>query len=697
MAAVGSATVRLELEGMTCASCAAAIERRLNSLDGVDATVNLATQQATIRCAPEVPVEELVTAVESIGYGARAAGPARGEHDHDEPLGVLARRLRLAAVLTVPVIALAMIPSLRFSDWEWVALALSTPVVFVSGIGFHRAALRGTRHGNAGMDTLISLGTLSAWTWSVVVLAAGLATGTYFEVAATVTTLILLGRYLEVRSRGRASEAIRSLLELGVRDALVVRDGVEVPVHVAELAVGEVFVVRPGEKIATDGVVVDGASAVDRSLLTGESVPVEVAVGSRVDGAAANGSGRLLVRATRVGADTTLAQIARLVEEAQSGKAPVQRLADRVSGVFVPVVIVLSLVTLTGWLAFGGSAGEAFTAAVSVLIVACPCALGLATPLALMVGTGRGAQLGVLIRGPQVLEQTRHVDTVVLDKTGTVTEGRLELAGISLQNGATRAEVLRLAGAVEAASEHPVAAAVVRRAVEELGELPPVAGFRSTPGLGVVGSVEGRQVTVGLEGTETEVAWDGATRARLTFRDVVKPTSAEAVRQLRGLGLEPVLLTGDSAETAERVGAEVGIEHVVAGVDPAGKAVAIERLQREGRVVAMVGDGVNDAPALAQSDLGIALSTGTDVAIEASEITLVSGDLRAVADAVRLARRTLRTIEGNLFWAFAYNVAALPLAVAGLLSPIVAAGAMACSSLFVVGNSLRLRRFRSIR
>ncbi len=689
--------MRLELAGMTCASCAAAIERRLNALDGVEASVNLATELATVRCAPELPVEELVAAVESIGYGARLAGAAHGEHDHDEPLGVLARRLRLAAVLTVPVIALAMVPSLRFSGWEWVALALSTPVVFVSGIGFHRAALRGTRHGNAGMDTLISLGTLAAWTWSVVVLAAGLATGTYFEVAATVTTLILLGRYLEVRAKGRASRAIRNLLELGSKDALVVRDGAEIPVPVAELEVGELFSVRPGEKIATDGVVVEGASEVDRSLLTGESVPVEVAAGSRVDGATVNGSGRLLVRATRVGAETTLAQIARLVEEAQSGKAPVQRLADRVSTVFVPVVIVLSLLTLAGWLAFGGSPGEAFTAAVSVLIVACPCALGLATPLALMVGTGRGAQLGVLIRGPQVLERTRQVDTVVLDKTGTVTEGKLELCGVAPENGVTRAEVLRLAGAVEAASEHPVAAAVARRAVAELGELPPVAGFRSTPGLGVVGTVEGHAVSVGRHGTETEVAWDGAPRARLTFRDAVKPTSAEAVRELRALGIEPVLLTGDAAEAAERVGVEVGIKRVLASVDPAGKAAAIEGLQGEGRVVAMVGDGVNDAPALAQSDLGIALGTGTDIAIEASEITLVSGDLRAVVDAVRLARRTLRTIEGNLFWAFAYNVAALPLAIAGLLSPIVAAAAMACSSLFVVGNSLRLRRFRSIR
>ncbi|HEX4521482.1 MAG TPA: heavy metal translocating P-type ATPase [Gaiellaceae bacterium] len=691
-------TLRLEVEGMSCASCAAAVERRLNKLDGVEASVNFATSRATVRCEPSVPVEELVAAVESIGYGARPAGSRDHEHDHDEPLGVLARRLTLSLVLTIPVVVLAMVSSLRFEGWEWVALGLSTPVVFVGGIGFHRAAVRGARHGVAGMDTLISLGTLAAWTWSAVVLAAGLATGTYFEVAATVTTLILLGRYLEVRSKGHASAAIRGLLELGARDAVVLRDGTEVNVPIAELRVGELFVVRPGEKIATDGIVVEGGSAVDRSLLTGESLPVEVGVGAAVEGATISTSGRLVVRATRVGSDTALAQIARLVEEAQSGKAPVQRLADRISGIFVPFVLVLSAVTLAGWLAFGGSAGAAFTAAVSVLIIACPCALGLATPLALMVGTGRGAQLGVLIRGPEVLERTRRIGTIVLDKTGTVTEGRLELTGVSLLNGSTRAEVLRLAGAVEAASEHPVAGAVVRAAREELGELPPVTAFRSTAGLGVTGVVEGREVTVGRNGATVEVAWGGEPRARLEFRDAVKPTSAEAVRELKALGLQPVLLTGDGALAAERVAAEVGIESVLSGVDPAGKARAIEQLQSGGdRAVAMVGDGVNDAPGLAQADLGLAIGTGADIAIEASEITLVSGDLRAAVDALRLGRRTLRTIEVNLFWAFAYNLAALPLAVAGLLSPIVAAAAMACSSLFVVGNSLRLRRFRSIR
>ncbi len=694
-AAEAPETVRLELEGMSCASCASAIERRLNTLDGVEATVNFATSQATVRCEPPLPVEELVAAVESIGYGAHPSGGS--DHDHDEPLGVLARRLALAVALTVPVVLLAMAPSLRFSGWQWVALALSTPVVFVAGIGFHRAALRSARHGVAGMDTLISLGTVSAWAWSAAVLAAGLSTGTYFEVAATVTTLILLGRYLEVRSKRHASQAIRGLLELGARDASVIRDGAEVSVPVSELEPGDIFVVRPGEKIATDGVVVEGGSAVDRSLLTGESLPVEVAVGDGVEGATVNDYGRLVVRATRVGADTVLAQIALLVEEAQSGKAPVQRLADRISGIFVPCVLVLSALTLAGWLVFGGSAGAAFTAAVSVLIIACPCALGLATPLALMVGTGRGAQLGVLIKGPQVLERTRQVDVVVLDKTGTVTEGSLELAAVSLLDGSSRAEVLRLAGAVESASEHPVAGAVVRVAKRELGALPPVTAFRSTAGTGVSGTVEGHEITVGRSGAQIEVSWDGEPRARLEFRDVVKATSAEAVGALRALGLEPVLLTGDGAGAAERVAAEVGIESVLSGVDPAGKLQAIEDLQRAGRVVAMVGDGVNDAPALAQADLGLALGSGADIAIEASDITLVSGDLRAVVDAVRLARRTLRTIEGNLFWAFAYNLVALPLAVAGLLSPIIAAAAMACSSLFVVGNSLRLRRFRSIR
>jgi len=691
---VSATETRLDLKGMHCAGCASSIERRLNAIDGVEATVNLATARATVHCERPVPVEQLVAAVESIGYGATPA--AEGHHHHEE-IGPLRRRLVVAAVLTVPVAMVAMVPSLQFSGWEWAALALSTPVVFYSGLGFHGAALRSARHRAATMDTLISLGTLAAYLWSAVVLVFGLDADTYFEVATAVTTLILLGRYLEERAKGRASAAIRKLAELGARDAVVVRDRVEVEIPVADLRVGDEFIVRPGEKIATDGVVVEGASTVDRSLLTGESAPVDAVPGDEVAGATVNLDGRLIVRATRVGADTALAQIGRLVEDAQSGKAPVQRLADRVSAVFVPAVIVLSLATLAGWLLTGASAGDAFTAAVAVLVIACPCALGLATPVALMVGTGRGAQLGILIRGPQVLEQTRRVDTVVLDKTGTVTEGRLELAGVTLLNGAGRDDVLRLAGAVETASEHPVARAVVRAARDEVGALPEVTGFRSTAGVGVSGVVDGHVVSVGRGEDGIEVSWDGVRCATLEVRDAVKPTSAEAVRGLEALGLEPVLLTGDSAGPAVRIASEVGIDGVLAGVNPAGKAAEVERLQAAGKVVAMVGDGVNDAPALAQADLGLAIGTGTDVAIEASDLTLVSGDLRAAVDAIRLARRTLRTIEGNLFWAFAYNVAALPLAVAGLATPIVAAAAMACSSLFVVGNSLRLRRFRSVR
>ena len=693
-----SEQVRLDLEGMSCASCASSIERRLNELDGVEATVNLATEQATVRCEPPVPVEELVAAVESIGYGARPHEPHAGGHmHHDEPLDVLRARLAVSAVLSVPVVLLSMVSALQFADWEWVAFALSTPVVFYGGLGFHRLAWRSARHGLATMDTLISLGTLAAWTWSTVVLVGGISADTYFEVAAAVTTLILLGRYLEVRAKGRASQAIRALLELGAKDALVVRGGREELVPVSELEVGDVFVVRPGEKIATDGVVVEGESAVDRSMLTGEPIPVEVEPGSEVAGATLNDFGRLVVRATRVGADTALARIAALVDAAQSGKAPVQRLADRVSAIFVPAVIILSLLTLAGWLVAGGTTEDAFTAAVSVLIIACPCALGLATPVALMVGTGRGAQLGVLIKGPQVLEQTRSIDTIVLDKTGTITEGKLELVGVALLNGTTRTEVLRLAGALEAASEHPIAQAVARAARAEIGDLPAVAGFRNVPGRGVSGLVDGHDVSVGRDAGAIQVAWDGEPRAVLELHDVVKPTSAAAVRELKALGLAPVMLTGDSAARAEEIAAEVGIELTLAGVDPEGKAAEIERLQRDGRVVAMVGDGINDAPALARADLGIAIGTGTDIAIEASDLTLVSGDLRAAVDAIRLARRTLGTIKGNLFWAFAYNVAAIPLAVAGLLSPIVAAAAMACSSLFVVGNSLRLRRFRSVR
>jgi Cu+-exporting ATPase len=675
-----TAQIDLPIEGMSCASCAAHVQKKLNELEGVSASVNFATETASVDFDPaRTRRQDLSAAVEAAGYRV-------GELEADDELTL---RLVLSALLTAPLVLLAMVPALQFDGWEWVALALGTPVVLWGARPFHVAAARNLRHGNATMDTLISLGTLAAWGWSLVTIAVLGGEDTYFEVGAVITTLILLGRYLERRAKRRAGAALRALLELGVKDARVLRDGEEVIVALDDLRVGDRFLVRPGEKIATDGVVEEGSSAIDQSLLTGESVPVEVSNGDEVAGATINTYGRLVVRATKVGSETALAQIAQLVARAQAGKAPVQRLADRISAVFVPIVIAISLATLIGWLALtDGTTAEALTAAVAVLIIACPCALGLATPTALMVGTGRGAQLGIVIKGAEILEQTRRIDTIVLDKTGTVTEGKMRY----IRNGLPD-DVLRLVGAVEDASEHPVAQAVAAAARERFDKLPPVSEFRNVAGRGVVGVVEGRRVEI----DRGSILVDGARVGEVLVEDTVKQTSPQAVRELKQLGLTPILLTGDREETAQRVARDVGIDRVRAEVLPDAKADEISRLQEAGKVVAMVGDGVNDAPALAQADLGIAIGTGTDVAIAASDLTLVSGDLRAAVDAIRLARRTLSTIKGNLFWAFAYNVAAIPLAVVGLLNPIVAAAAMAGSSLFVVGNSLRLRRFGSMR